>query len=61
MPPHVEAQEGQAHASRQGSVEGGDLAAHVEVNVGDGGDVQQEDQRAGAVRQELSEAQVVQK
>lgn len=55
MPPDAHAPDSQAYASRQGSVERSDLVSNVKVDASDGGDVQQEDQRADAVGDESSE------
>ena len=54
----TEAHEGQAHASRQGSVEHGDLGSHVDANADDGGDVEQEDPPAGAGEEGSGDAHV---
>ena len=54
----AQAHEGQAHASRQGPVEGGDLVTHVEVDADDGGDVQQEDSPPDAGKDSTGDEQV---
>ena len=54
----AQAHEGQAHASRQGPVERGDLVTHVEVDADDGGDVQQEDSPPGTGEDSTGDEQV---